>query len=68
MGLMRFRNFQASAAGAVRGAQALEWPAPSPPGPKSNQIGPKPVMCGRDGAARRPPYPDPKEGVQAIVR
>ena len=53
--LYAVRTFQARAPGAVRGAQALEWSAPSTPGPKSDQIGPNPVIdaeCRLLGAKR----------------
>ncbi len=43
-GLNAVRTFQARVPGAERGARALGWPALSPPGPKSDQIGPNPVI------------------------
>ncbi len=44
LGLMRFRALGARVPCAERGAQALGCPAPSPPRPKSDQIGPNRVI------------------------
>ena len=46
-GLNAVRTIQARAPGAEMGARALGWPAASPPGPKSDQIGPNPVIACR---------------------